>query len=399
MKNNYSLDLGFNNDSVKIAFGWLGFVNFPLFLYLWDAQGHEASGTFPRILSLLACIPLMFSKSWPSKLQKFKEPYWNLVLVGTLPVFSTYMFFANKGSGLWSSNIICGFLLLIFVTSWRKFLIILCAGIPLGILFYLLSFKSLPPQINLMENGVLFNFIWCTVVCLLFSIKRDQLIDQKLRTAEALGGMIAHEARTPLASLGLCLDGMQEDSQSHVEIKTSTFDKAFFLLKKLNWIIDSLLLNIKSLDTSYGVQNVSVGQLVEEAVMNYPLTDPEKNLIHLQLDHAFVLQTQPELFQHLLSNLIKNALYAIKKKGSGDITIKTYQDEKGCNVLEFMDTGCGIPKKHLSHLFETFFTTKTNGVGLGLAFVKKVVTAAGGTISCSSIEGDFTRFRMRFGTN
>ncbi|MEW6104936.1 MAG: ATP-binding protein [Bacillota bacterium] len=63
--------------------------------------------------------------------------------------------------------------------------------------------------------------------------------------------------------------------------------------------------------------------------------------------------------------------------------------------VEFADTGCGIPRENLAKIFTPFFTTRTTGVGLGLAVSHGIVEAHGGTISVESKEGEGSTFTVR----
>ena len=76
-------------------------------------------------------------------------------------------------------------------------------------------------------------------------------------------------------------------------------------------------------------------------------------------------------------------------QNNGNITIRV-SSEKNQLILEFEDSGEGIPKKNLDKIFEPLFTTKQRGTGLGLASVKSIVDTHGGTISVKSPPTIFT---------
>jgi signal transduction histidine kinase len=97
--------------------------------------------------------------------------------------------------------------------------------------------------------------------------------------------------------------------------------------------------------------------------------------------------------QRVLDNHIRNAIEAMPE--GGVLSIKAYKsgDEM---VIKIADTGIGIPKEILPKLFETFVTTKPQGMGLGLTFCKRTVEAHGGEITVDSEEGDGTTFTLKF---
>ncbi len=76
------------------------------------------------------------------------------------------------------------------------------------------------------------------------------------------------------------------------------------------------------------------------------------------------------------------------------LRIPAYCDESGL-FIEVSDTGVGIPAENREKIFSHFFTTKTTGVGLGLAYVKDTVEAHGGTVSYMAVAGEGTTFTIR----
>lgn len=97
---------------------------------------------------------------------------------------------------------------------------------------------------------------------------------------------------------------------------------------------------------------------------------------------------------YALSNLIKNALYAIKVAEKGEISIKI-QTGRDLNRLTVTDTASGIPKHVLPHIFDTYYSTKKHaGTGVGLAFCLRVMNAFDGQIQCESVAGEYTTFLL-----
>lgn len=99
---------------------------------------------------------------------------------------------------------------------------------------------------------------------------------------------------------------------------------------------------------------------------------------------------------HVLFNLLKNAIYFIRKAGKGQIYIwieSTTQE----NTIHFKDTGMGIRPENISKIFEPFFTADTNkGTGVGLAFCHMTMQALGGGIRCESQWHEYTEFILTF---
>lgn len=108
----------------------------------------------------------------------------------------------------------------------------------------------------------------------------------------------------------------------------------------------------------------------------------------------------PSQIEQVFINMITNAVQAMTSSHSaeardgGKLEIST-RKEDGFIVTEFKDNGCGIPEENLSKLFEPLFTTKTKGIGLGLAVSKRIIEAHGGSIEVESEVGKGTTFAIK----
>jgi len=92
-------------------------------------------------------------------------------------------------------------------------------------------------------------------------------------------------------------------------------------------------------------------------------------------------------------NLLTNAFQATPPRGR--VIIRTIRNNDQA-IIEIVDTGSGIPSERLNTIFDDYYTTKKQGLGLGLALSKKLVEQLGGTISVTSQVGIGTTFTMRF---
>lgn len=96
-------------------------------------------------------------------------------------------------------------------------------------------------------------------------------------------------------------------------------------------------------------------------------------------------------------NIIQNSIEAItiKNNNGGFIKIEVFEDDD-LIVLNFLDNGCGINKSDKKRIFTLLFSTKqsTTNCGIGLNYVKNVITAFHGTIHVKSVEGDYTKLQI-----
>ncbi len=105
------------------------------------------------------------------------------------------------------------------------------------------------------------------------------------------------------------------------------------------------------------------------------------------------LPIDAELMERVFYNLLLNATQATATGGT--VTVKTRRTDDGAYAeVSVIDRGSGIDPKHLQNIFNPFFTTKTDGVGLGLAIVSKIVDEHGGKMSVESEPGKGSVFHV-----
>ena len=107
----------------------------------------------------------------------------------------------------------------------------------------------------------------------------------------------------------------------------------------------------------------------------------------------------PALLEQAFGGILENGLDAMAD-GPGTLTVVTGTEaapENGIHVFaEVRDTGAGIRAEDLGKIFELFFTTKSQGTGLGLALARKFIEAYGGTLTVRSEPGRGAAFRATF---
>jgi two-component system, NtrC family, sensor kinase len=126
------------------------------------------------------------------------------------------------------------------------------------------------------------------------------------------------------------------------------------------------------------------------------LASAERSGISLDLELVFgPLYVEGDLYalNRVHRNLLTNAFQATPPQGR--VTVRTVKQNDDA-IIEIEDTGTGIPAERLSTIFDDYYTTKKQGLGLGLALSKKLVEQLGGTISVTSQVGMGTTFTLRF---
>ncbi len=234
----------------------------------------------------------------------------------------------------------------------------------------------------------------------------------------AVVATVAHEIRTPLVSIrmgakgvdkylpalihgyqlavehGLCEPTIQPLTMKRL----STFGSAITQeIDRTNTVLDMLLASIKTerFDKSTFARH-SIKGSITESLDRYTFDVGERAHVHITNSEDFQFYGSDTPLTLVLFNLLKNALYATKAAGKGTIHISTARSPT-VNLLHFMDTGMGIARDALPHVFDAFFTTKKrDGSGLGLAFCQRVMTSFGGRIRCDSSPGEYTNFTLEF---
>jgi two-component system nitrogen regulation sensor histidine kinase NtrY len=96
-----------------------------------------------------------------------------------------------------------------------------------------------------------------------------------------------------------------------------------------------------------------------------------------------------------VTNLVKNAVQSVEDKDNPEVTVRVFSKDKTA-VIEVLDNGAGIPEQNKERIFEPKFTTKSSGMGLGLAMVKSIIENYGGKITLSSDLGKGSVFIVDF---
>jgi signal transduction histidine kinase len=135
------------------------------------------------------------------------------------------------------------------------------------------------------------------------------------------------------------------------------------------------------------LEECNINEMLDESVT---LFQDEKRIAFNRkyADTMPLVITDREELRRAFVNILRNAVQAIPQTGT--ITVVTVV-EKGNIVIDIHDTGVGIPDEIRDKLFEPSFSTKTDGMGLGLALVKKTIEDLQGTITVISQPGEGTQ--------
>jgi signal transduction histidine kinase len=232
-------------------------------------------------------------------------------------------------------------------------------------------------------------------------LREDRDLREKLRRAEHLAGIgqfsrsIAHEIKNPLNFLSLAIDHMQEAYRPATSADVDRFDSLLTNMKKeiqrVSRFAESFLEFGKSLELTRA--DADMGGLISN-VLELVAVKAAKEQVQIVLEEDGpppVLRIDPDFIRTCLFNILLNAFQAMPD--GGRIGVRT-RCENGWFVMEVSDTGQGVPPETVTHAFDPFFTTKKGGIGLGLAFTKRVVEEHGGRVGFESQEGQGSTVRI-----
>ncbi len=228
---------------------------------------------------------------------------------------------------------------------------------------------------------------------------QQQLIrSEKLSSLGRLAASIAHEINNPLAGIltyARLLIRTLDDPGGEDPAKVSAV-KNLKLVQRETERCTAIVRNLLDFarERPLDLKDVSVNQVIQEALV---LMGNQARLANITLVKA--LDEVPPVhgdfgqLRQALINLLINACDAMPS--GGRLEISTRHLASGHVEIEVKDSGCGIPKEHMSKVLDPFFTTKDKGTGLGLSVVYGIVERHGGTIDLVSDVGVGTTVTIR----
>lgn len=223
-------------------------------------------------------------------------------------------------------------------------------------------------------------------------------LEQQERLRRTLASDISHELRTPLANIRGYLEALQEGVVAPSPgVLGSLHEEAMLLNRLVDDLQDLSLAEAGQLRLE--MRPIPLAPLVDAAVTALAPRAAEKG-ITLSVavpDKLPPVMADPERIGQVLRNLLVNALTHTPEGGTITTSAALAEDPTYLAVT-VADTGPGIPEDHLPHVFDRFYradpsrTRATGGAGLGLAIVRQLVVAHGGTVGVESEPGAGARF-------
>jgi signal transduction histidine kinase len=225
--------------------------------------------------------------------------------------------------------------------------------------------------------------------------RKLQEAEAQVRRADRLAALgqltagLAHELRNPLGTMKTSAEMLLRNVGQENAVAREMASYVAEEVDRTNSLITRFLDFARP--QHLRMEREDVNALLDRAVARF---EREGNKIPVFKNFAPEVPTIPldrELMERVILNLLANAAQA--SAADGVITLKTRLAE-GTVEVSVIDRGCGIAAKNLETIFNPFFTTKPDGVGLGLAICSKIVHEHGGQIAVESAEGEGSVFRV-----
>ena len=227
-------------------------------------------------------------------------------------------------------------------------------------------------------------------------IELTQALKQKERLAQ-LGGAVArvsHDLRNILTSAQLFTDRIEMSEDPVVQRMAPKLVNS--ITRAVN-LCETTLAFGKAEEPAPRLTRFALSEIVNDVIASERLAVGEHDLSFAEdIPAALSVRADPEQLYRVMSNLVRNARQAIITTGKpGEISVSAYETEQNW-MISVHDTGPGLPKKALEHLFRPFQGgARKGGTGLGLAIAAELIRGHGGVLELSHSTEAGTCFEIR----
>jgi len=378
-----------------------------------------------RLLPAAFALPILMFPLWPQWVRAWFPIYWIVALIVVFPFTYSAVLVLNAAMAkgplhpIWMFEFLFSlFVLVQFTSHTRLCIVMLIVGFFAGL--STLLWVDNPNWQSLYVNVLLPAPVFLTTFAVLLISNRHvfKAQEEKLIALQFMGSNIAHELRTPLATIRNTSTGTDNLLPKLIDVynfarsqgvkvapirqsQLSTLTEALTIIADevdhANCIIDILLLNtLDRPSIALEIDSISAKEIVQNALKEFPFNNSlERSLVEFQCTTDFILHAPAKLAKHVIINILKNAVQHVQKVSKPRINIIVDGDRR---TIAITDNGPGIAKSEVKKIFEHFYTTAKigDGNGIGLSFCKIAMESIDGTIICTSSAKAGTRFVATF---
>ena len=246
-----------------------------------------------------------------------------------------------------------------------------------------------------------------------FNAMQAQLAESRRRLAEQerdlawseMARQVAHEIKNPLMPMKLSVQHLQRVHRPPPDDATPGERKFSSMFERTTGMLIDQIETLNRIASDFSSfarlpmrapETLDLSDVASEAAALFegPLLDSGRAELDLDLGGEIPVVADRDELRRVFVNLLTNALQAIPTDRPGRIRFSTRADA-GSAVALVTDNGTGIDAEAQARVFQPSFSTKTSGMGLGLAISRRAVEAAGGTIAFATTVGEGTTFTVR----
>ena len=220
------------------------------------------------------------------------------------------------------------------------------------------------------------------------------LRSEKLTFLGQASTMVGHDLRNPLQAIqnaNYCIRTQLKQLDESNPVFQSVLKMAQIIDDSIDYA-DNIVMDLKDFASERKpiVTTENVNKIVEDSLATCKV--PKNIRIIKELAQIPQLEVDKNMMKRVFVNIFTNGLQAMPNGGTFKVSTKK---ENGFVEVSFKDTGLGISKETMKKIFTPFFTTKAQGMGMGLAICKKFVECNGGNIKVESEEANGSKFIVK----
>lgn len=210
-------------------------------------------------------------------------------------------------------------------------------------------------------------------------LSQQLIISERLAVVGELVAGVAHEVRNPLFGITTTLSALARSLEDRKAVEPF-IDVVMTEVSRLNYLMEQLLEHSRPIRLDGDVSALRI--VIEEVAEEFRAVAAEKGVgLAIEYHDAQGPRVDRRKMHGVFTNLFENALQHTARGGQIRLLSKGQASSSAEIQIEVSDTGAGIALENRHKVFEPFFTTRPNGVGLGLAIVRKTIHDHGGTIA------------------
>jgi signal transduction histidine kinase/PAS domain-containing protein len=224
--------------------------------------------------------------------------------------------------------------------------------------------------------------------------KTKQLKDsERLAAIGQTAGMVGHDIRNPLQAIigEVYLANTEIATLPDSEEKANLLESLAMIKQNIEYM-NKIVLDLQDFAKPLNpfAEETNIEQMIQELLKRNGVPANVQTSAKIEAD-AQIVRADSAYMKRILGNLVSNAVQAMPN--GGKLSVQAHR-EKSTVIITVQDTGVGIPEGAKDKLFTPLFTTKAKGQGFGLAVVKRLTEALGGTVTFESQEGKGTTFTI-----